>query len=153
MSRWTRLALTATALTALAACGPGFDESSGKDAMRGDATEIPMDTAVDDRVSAEQGDHTDWKVFELAQGTIVKVNIWWDDPDVEAHVRLRGMGGGAQRTLKHVSGKKAESLGPIELQAGKWFLEIQAQGGASVYTLQVVSEGAARQGTSDLPDF
>ena len=153
MNRWTRIAIAAVTLTALAGCGPGFDESSGKDSMRGDATEIAIDAPVDDRVSADQGDHTDWKVFELAQATIVKVQIWWDNPDVEGHLRLRGMGAGAQQTLKHKPGQKTETLGPIELDAGKWFLEIQAKGGASVYTLQVLSQGAARRGSSDLPDF
>lgn len=153
MGRSTRTAIIAMTLTALAGCGPGFDENSGKDAMRGEAMEIPLDAPVDDRVSADQGDHTDWKLFELPQATVVQVKIWWDDPGVEGHVMLRGMAAGAERVLKHASGRKAETLGPIELPAGKWFLEIQATGGASVYTLQVVTQGAARRSTTDLPDF
>jgi len=119
--------------------------------MRGGAVEIPLDEPVDDRVSASQGDSTDWKVFELPQPAKVTIDVWWDNPEARLALRLRGMGGGQARSLKHTRGVRHESLGPIELPAGKWFLQIEAHSGASVYTLEVTT-GASSNG-GGLPDF
>lgn len=148
---WLWVSLTLALGTATSGCGPGAEEHSGEDAMRGGAAELPLNQPSDDRVSASGGDSTDWKVFELPQASNVTVDVWWDNPTASVGLRLRGMGGGQARTLKHARGVRHESLGPIDLPAGKWFLQIEARSGASVYTLQVTT--GASSGGGAVPDF
>ena len=137
------------------ACGPAMDEKSGDDAKRGGATEIKVDAPFDDRVSAWQGDNTDWKTFELAQRARVLVKVWWDNPEIEATVVVRGMSAKPAKLLKHTRGTRSETIGPVDLDEGKWFIQVRASDGASVYTMEV-STGRAPKGKGgggDLPDF
>lgn len=126
------------------ACGPGFDEFSGKDAKRSGAREIPFGEPVDDRVSAEDGDNTDWKTIALDAPAQVTVRVWWDQAaDVDASVTLRDKFSRPVAELRHRADRREEVLGPIDLPAGDWLLEVLCRDGASVYTLELRTAGAA----------
>ena len=154
-----RLLVISAAAFAVSDCalfGIGIpDENSGDDAKRGGAAELATDTPVDDRVSAGDGDHTDWRVFELVQPTKVVIKIWWDDPDdVEGSLRLRGMAASQSRTVSHKEGARTEQIGPVRLPKGKWFVRVQATSGATVYTLEVQADGGSGGGGGGgLPEF
>lgn len=146
----TRLLFVLLSLaTLLAACGPGFDEKTGGDGTRGEAREVRVDAAIDDRVSAEQGDNTDWKKFELDDAAKVTVKFWWDEPGIKVSITLRDELGQKLTSMTHASGQREEALGPIKLKGGSYFLEIAAGGGASVYTFEVQTGGAG----TPTPDF
>lgn len=153
----TIIALAAVGLSgcALFGLGIGFDEKSGDDASRGGAVELALDAPVDDRVTAYEGDHTDWRVFELVQPTKVTIRVWWDDPDdLDATLKLRGMSASQSRSISHQDGRRIEKIGPLNLPKGKWFVRVQATSGATVYTLEVqTSSGGDTGGSSQLPDF
>ncbi len=130
-------------------CGPGFNAVSGDDAKRAGAMAFAPGSPSDDRVSAGQGDHTDWKSFELDDDSNVRIRIWWDDPGVDAHVFLLDERAKGLADLPHEPDKRYDEMGPIGLPAGMFYVKIEAAGGASVYTLEVLTdEGAGGGGSS-----
>ena len=150
-----RKCFSALAVVALiAGCGPGFDSKSGEDSARGKPIEVVLGKLSYDRVSAEDGDNTDWKVFELSQPTKITVRIWWDNPEIKSNLFIRGRTTEFTRTLTHKKGQRAETMGPFALTPGKWFLRIRAESGASVYSLQIDAGAAGPAGGGiKLPDF
>lgn len=132
-------------------CGPGFDAMSGKDGLRGDAPNAELDQYIDDRVSASGGDHSDWRALDMAQNARLTVEIWWDNPEVEASLLLRSRRAGSAQKLVHRHGVRHETLGPIDVTEGAWYLRVQAQTGSSSYTLRIVTGESS--GGGSLPDF
>lgn len=132
-------ALTLMTTLLLVACGGlGPDERTGGDGGRGDAQPAALDQLLYDRVSVEQGDSTDWKKFEVEETTKVTIKVWWDDPKaVGATVELRDQGGEKIADLKHQRGAQSESLGPVKLKEGAYFLKFRASSGASVYSYEI----------------
>ncbi len=149
-----RALLVLSALVVFAGCGPGYNSTSGEDVQRGGALPLATDVPGDDRVSADQGDHTDWKAFELAADSNVRLRLWWDDPSIEAHLYLYNDRAGGLGDVAHEAGARYDELGPIGLQAGLYYLKIEATDGASVYTLEVLTESGQGGGSgSSRPGF
>ena len=133
-----------------------MDEKSGGDESRGAAKEVALDEPFDDRVSAEEGDHTDWKTFTLESRKSVFFQIWWDNPNVDGYISVRDQFGAVQGQLTHKKGQRKDLLGPVVLSEGAWFIEIQAREGSSVYTMELKTTGAGAPkdgGGTDKPDF
>ncbi len=147
--------IAATVGWGLVACGAGFNSMSGGDESRGAAQVAPLEQSIDDRVSAVEGDHTDWKKFTLASDSQVAVMVWWDTPSFEGQIRLKDELGQKLKTLKHAAGTRQESLGPVSLKKGSYFLEIEATAEASVYTLEIrtKSQAAPVKEREPEPDF
>jgi hypothetical protein len=135
-------------------CGVGFNENTGGDGGRGDARPVMANVLGYDRVSAEDGDHTDWKSVKLEDAGAVKVTIWWDDPSaVAATLEVRDQLGNAipGALLKHNPSSRKEVLGPIKLAKGTSFIRVEASKGASVYSLEVqLEEDSPSGGGPDL---
>lgn len=146
-----RLLVLAIASTGLMACGGfDFDEQTGGDGTRGEAREIQVGPTLDDRLSALQGDNTDWKKFTLTDGGKLVVKFWWDDPSISATVTLRDELGQKLEAMKHAKGQGQDALGPVQVAAGTYYLEIVASEGASVYTYELhLGEG----GGTPTPDW
>ena len=121
----------------LPGCGGKLDEHSGGDHVRGKAVDIPLNDTHDDHVSADKGDHTDWKHFVLASPSMLTVNAYWDDPSVTAVVNVCDQFGGRIFELKHKSGERENHWKGIKLRDGEYYLEVVASRGTSVYTLEV----------------
>lgn len=134
-------------------CGTGPDERSGGDAGRGDARPAQLDALLYDRVGVDDGDSTDWKSFKLEEGAKVTINVWWDDPKgVSATLELRDLDAKSVAKLKHERGAQKETLGPIKLAEGTYFLRFFASSGASVYSFEVTT-GAGDDGGDAVPDL
>jgi len=146
------LAILVLALSMVMGCGIGFDGASGDDAQRGDAPEATVDQYIDDRVSASEGDHSDWRMFVLEQPSRVTVEIWWDNPDVDGTLMVRGRRSGSAKEREHEDGRRHEKLGPINLEDGQWYVRVQATSGSSSYTMRIVT-GESTGGGGGLPDF
>ena len=146
-------ALVTLTVMMFAACGGlGPDERTGGDGGRGDSQPAAIDTLLYDRVSVEQGDSTDWKKFEIEEDTKVTIKVWWDDPKaVSATLELRNQGGEKIADLKHKSGSKSETLGPVKVKEGDYFLKVKATSGASVYSFEI-STGSGDSG-DPVPDL
>lgn len=139
-------------LVLTAGCGIGYNERSGGDAGRGDAQPARIESLLYDRVSAEDGDHTDWKSFKLESTATISVNVWWDDPKaVGAVVELRDQFGKSLAKISHDRKQRKETLGPIKLPEGAYFLQFEAKDGASVYSFEILTgSGGVDDETPDL---
>lgn len=134
-------------------CGTGPDERSGGDAGRGDARPAQIDALLYDRVGVDDGDATDWKSFKLEEAAKVSIGVWWDDPkSVSATVELLDLDAKSVAKLKHAKGAQKETLGPIKLAEGTYFLRFRAASGASVYSFEI-STGADDDGGDAAPDL
>ena len=121
------------------ACGPSLAEHSGKDMARGKAVKIKLDQAYDDRVSAPEGDNTDWKTFTLEYPTTVTLKVYWDSPNkLDATVMVADHVNVVKGTIRHNPGQREELAGPVTLDEGTWFVRVRAYKGSSVYTLEVL---------------
>lgn len=148
-----RLALLLATVGALSlGCGTGPDERSGGDAGRGDARPAQLDALLYDRIGVDDGDSTDWKSFKLEEGAKVTINVWWDDPkSISATVELRDLDAKSVAKLKHTKGAQKETLGPIKLAEGTYFLRFFASSGASVYSYEITT--GADEPTDAVPDL
>lgn len=142
-------ALAALSLS-LTACGAAMNSSSGDDQARSGAVGIEVGVPVDDRVSADEGDHTDWKSFRIESESPVTIRFWWDDEDLEARVTVRNAFGTVVYAQSREGDARKMDVGPVDLPAGQYFLQVQAEGGSSVYTMLVEVAGGAAKGR---PDF
>ncbi|MFT7578496.1 MAG: hypothetical protein ACI9MR_000154 [Myxococcota bacterium] len=107
-----------------------------------------------DRVSAGEGDNTDWKKFELEDAAKLTISMWWDQAGASATVTLRDEMGKTLTTLKHDKNARAEKLGPLSAKAGVYYLQVEAKGGTSVYTYEVkTSEGGGAGGGDEMTPF
>jgi len=137
-------------LFGLTGCGGALNSQSGEDAKRAGAVEVQIGQAHDDRVSADEGDHSDWKSFFLEAESQVTVRIHWDDEDVEARVVLRNPFGTVLFAATQDGDSRVLELGPVDLARGEYFVQIEAEDGSSVYTIEVDGGGPAASGR---PDF
>lgn len=136
-----RVTLLAGILAFSAACGTGPNELSGGDEKRGSAKKMALGQPIHDRLDRSAGDATDWKVFTVpVYETIMTLNGWWDNPDIIATIIVRDQFGGQMYKLKHQLGQRKESWGNIRVREGSYFLEIEADSGGSVYTLEIELE-------------
>ncbi len=134
-------------------CFGVMDEKSGGDHVRGKAKEVLLNTTHDDHVSADDGDHTDWKKFNIPAEMKVTLDAYWDDPSVDALIRVKDQFGGAIFELKHERGKMRDNWPNMKMREGEFYLEVVAKRGASVYTLELTtgaSGGTVRPGTDTL---
>ena len=140
----------ACGLFGLAGCAVALNSQSGEDAKRAGAVEVSVGQPHDDRVSADEGDHSDWKSFFLESDAQVTVRLHWDDDDVEARVVLRNPFGTVLFAASQDGGSRVLELGPVDLGRGEYFVQIEAEDGSSVYTIEVDGGGPAASGR---PDF
>lgn len=130
-------------------CRPKEGEATGDEARSG-AKEIRPGVLYDDKVAA-RGDPVDFKRFEVTTPTPCIVNVYWDNPGVEAKVVLRDQFGGLVAEVQHAKGANKDSLGPVTLREGIHFLEIAAKSGASVYTIELFLGSPEEGGTEAFP--
>jgi len=94
----------------------------------------------DDRVSAGKGDEIEWKSSERADDANVCIRIWWDEPGVAALTTLHDDRGNGLAEVEHASGARYDEIDSQGLSAGLYLIKVEATGGASVYTLEVLTE-------------
>jgi len=154
LPRTSRSLAPLLALTGIAwlGCGTGPDERSGGDAGRGDARPAQIDALLYDRVGVDDGDATDWKSFKLEEAAKVSIDVWWDDPkSVSATVELLDLDAKSVAKLKHAKGAQKETLGPVKLAEGTYFLRFRAGSGASVYSFEIST--GSDEGGDAAPDL
>lgn len=140
--RWGLARLLATGLGvammvgSFAGCGPGPDENSGGDEQRATAAPVPFDQVVDDRVSPNDGDTTDWRVFRLEEPDKVNLALYWDNADIAARVELRNAFGNVVAKREHAEGEGVDRI-TAELEKGEYYLSVVAEEGSSVYSLEI----------------
>jgi len=112
--------------------------------------EIVPGVTVDDKVSA-RWDEVDWKRFTVHSATPASVNVFWDDPTIEARVTLRDMFGGPVAEMDHANAAEKDSMTGISLKEGAYFIEITANRGSSIYTVEVLLGDPSAGGSYGVP--
>ena len=141
------------AITFVFGCGAALDAKSGGDHLPGKAKEIYVGKTHDDRISAPDGDHTDWKTFTLRNDATVAINAYWDNPKVESAVRVKDELRKQLYVRHHKNEQKENHWKGIKLKAGVYYLQISASSGASVYTIEITSEvGGSDNDSIELPE-
>jgi hypothetical protein len=122
----------------LLSCASTFDTASGDDKELMGARDMVLGIPITDRVSERTHDNTDWKTFEYLgyQGRIM-LDVYWDEPSVEASVSLRNQFNIELLNVKHSEHVQHERLGPVNVKAGKYYIRIQCNDGESSYTVKV----------------
>lgn len=141
--------MLAALLGVAAACRVPEGESSGDEARSG-AVEIRPGVLADDHVAA-RGDPVDFKRFHVGQVTPCTINVYWDNPAIEARLTLRDMFGGTVAEVTHAKGAGKDTIGPIALRDGTFFLEIAARSGSSVYTVELFLGDPETMGSEAIP--
>ena len=136
-----------------AGCGPAFNAASGEDSKRTGALPVQLNTTVDDQVSRSLGDDTDWKSFELTHRSDVRIRVWWDNPGIDATLTLYNSRARELTEFRHDDDARMTEVPPLGLDAGTYFLKVEAGGGMSVYTLEVLTEQANGGAGGMKPDF
>lgn len=132
-----------------AGCRVPEGESTGDEARSG-AVEIRPGVLQDDHVAA-RGDPVDFKRFQVGQVTPCTINVYWDNPAVAARLVLRDMFGGTVAEVAHAKGAGKDTLGPVALKDGTFFLEVEATSGASVYTVELFLGDPETMGSEAIP--
>jgi hypothetical protein len=141
------------AITFVFGCGAALDAKSGGDHLPGKAKEIYIGKTHDDRISAPDGDHTDWKTFTLRSNATVVINAYWDNPKVESTVQVKNELRKQLYVRHHTNGQKENHWGRINLKAGEYYLQITANKGASGYTIEITSKvGGSDNDSIELPE-
>lgn len=137
----------------VAACAVELDRNSGGDHVRGKAAPMTLDDTFDDHVSPDDGDHTDWKTFEVPGDMKVDFHAWWDDPSIDVTIHVRDQFAGRVYELNHESGKRHDEWPDMALRGGQYYLEVVAKRGSSVYTIEIKPRGgvtSTRPGTDSI---
>jgi hypothetical protein len=137
--------LTLSLLSFVVSCGPGPDDHSGGDETRAGALPVEVGSISEGRVSRSDGDSTDWKRFGVPHTQTITINVYWDNPDIDATLDLRNVFGISMEKVSHSRGERQTTISE-ELADGEYFLEIRARSGSSVYTLEIVSGPAGAAG-------
>ncbi|MDP6943636.1 MAG: hypothetical protein QF464_05755 [Myxococcota bacterium] len=147
-----RAALVCAACVCLAAvigCGGGDPEAgSGGDAYRNEAQDMPLDELVDDSLSLDEADRTDWKALEIEDGGQLAVEFLADEAETKTFLavfdRYGTQLGAAQR-----SGGQVSTLSVDVPRGGRYFLVVQAlEGPPTAYSVMVSLGAAPGQGGS-----
>lgn len=124
----------------LLGCGIAYNAHSGSDETRGSAEEVALESLLYDRISAEEGDHSDWKSFKLEEKSSFTLLLWWDEPEnIKGQVTLYDPFGKELLVVPHEKAKQHESLGPIDLPEGRYFLRFEAEEGSTVYSYKLTT--------------
>ncbi len=136
-----RAALPLFAL-ALAAAGCGDveikpDSRSGPDFERGGALQLFPDKLTDDYVDAEAGDNTDFKFVKVADKGFLTLTVYWDNKRVQSTVNVRDRFGVLLASRAH-SPELEKDVIELRVEPGTHFIELRADKGASVYTIEAI---------------
>jgi hypothetical protein len=100
-------------------------------------TALPMEVngILDDRVSADD-DALDWKYFQYEVQQDLYLLFFFDEPGVKVEMTLFTGAGNRVASLAHDPSNEFDLLQVPDLRQGRYYLQIEAESGASVYTIR-----------------
>lgn len=134
-------ALLALALTACASNKPALGEADALDRRRDGALAVFLDRKVTDSLDTSKNDSVDWKYVDVNKAGEIRVAVAFDDPDrVKGEVVLRDTFGAVIERQRLTAARGLYAFAPINAVRGRYYIEIAADSGASVYTVGVLFE-------------
>lgn len=131
--------LLAAASALVAGCGDleiRPDSSSGKDADRSGAEQLFLDKLMDDYLSGDLGDNTDWKYFKVTDRGFLKLTVFWDEhKSVDSVIDIRDRFGALIGSRKHSPELEKDEI-ELRVEPGTHFVRLYTEKGSSVYTIE-----------------
>tara|TARA_B100000029_G_scaffold484196_1_gene536130 strand:- start:5097 stop:5567 length:471 start_codon:yes stop_codon:yes gene_type:complete len=148
---WVQVALLTVPF--MAGCASSFDSKSGGDNTISTAQSLALSQPVTDRVSNRTHDNVDWKSFTFDdQNGRVHVDVYWDNPKVQATISVYDQMAQKITSLTHQVGQQRDRIANLPVREGRYFVVIRCIGHESVYTLEVLdSAGGNGSGGSSAP--
>lgn len=136
------LAVSASAMGAgCATAGSGLGEADRLDRQRDGSMAVFLQRKVTDELNVPGGDDVDWKHIDVSESGFLEVGVAFDDPGrVEAEVILRDTFGAVVQSVRVRDGVNFYAFDPIEASPGRYYVELRASKGESVYTIGALVE-------------
>lgn len=111
------------------------------DRRRDGALAVFINRKVTDKLSAPDGDSVDWKYCDIPRTGQVQVAVNFDTPErIEGEVVFRDSFGSVIERQRLNGGRSFYQFAPIQGIRGRYYVELSARSGASVYTVGVLFE-------------
>lgn len=131
-------------LASLAACAsnkPGLNQADVLDRRRDGALAVFLDRKVTDSLDVAKGDQVDWKYVDVNKAGEIRVAVAFDDPDrIRGEVVLRDTFGSVIERQQIGAARGLYAFSPVNAVRGRYYIEIAASSGGSVYTVGVLFE-------------
>jgi hypothetical protein len=120
---------------------PGLEKTDLLDRRRDGALAVFLNRKVTDSIDVPTGDFVDWKYVDVGQPGQIQMAIAFDSPDqVEGEVIFRDTFGKVLEKQRLTAARGLYAFSPVNAVRGRYYIEISADSGASVYTVGVLFE-------------
>jgi hypothetical protein len=132
----------------LGCSGKGPEVHSGADALRDSAPAIELGKDVEDSVSFNDGDRTDWKEFDVAAAGKIVLDVMWGNASARCGFRIYDDAGGEVARYDTIAPEPRKVHRWEAKKGGKYWVRFQCEdeGDYSAYLLKVTFVPAAVAG-------
>lgn len=122
-----------------ASSGPNLSDADKVDRQRDGALAIFIKRKVTDELDVAQGDAVDWKYVDIPRAGVMRVAVAFDNPErIEGRVTLRDNFGTVLENFAIDGGNNLYTFAPVNATTGRYYVQLEAVSGASVYTVGVL---------------
>ena len=134
MSTSAKFSVLLALLLCIGSCGGEVGGPPEDDAIQ---TALPMEVhgILDDRISADD-DALDWKYFQYEVQQDLYLLFFFDEPGVKVEMTLLTGAGNRVASISHDPSNEFDLLQAPDLRQGRYYLQIEADSGTSVYTIR-----------------
>ena len=141
MVGWGLVLAVAVTEVGCAGAGNNLSDADVLDRRRDGALAVFINRKVTDKLSAPDGDSVDWKYCDIPRAGQVQVAVNFDSPErIEGSIVFRDGFGSVIERQRLNGGRSFYQFAPIQGIRGRYYVELAADSGASVYTIGVLFE-------------
>ncbi len=142
---WIHLHVFALAGGVLAGCGVGVQD---QDRDRGGAKPVKTCGVVTDKLDVEGGDPLDFKLLQVPETGTLKVRVHWDNPKIKGQISLQDKFGVILERKERNPSTNNDTISQT-IDEGVYFVQVLAEEGASVYSVETSFNGTGGGGCAD----
>ncbi len=118
-----------------------LERSSGDDQHTDGAMEVPLNSLVMDHVSCTNGDKTDWKYFQTAQGGMMNITFSFDETNAGGTICVYTKQNKELMCEEFTHRDTERKVVPLDAEPNSfYFLKIFCSSFESVYTIEVTHQ-------------
>lgn len=140
--RWLWLGLAT--LLSTAGCNdkpPEYNQTSGEDGERKEATRVYLDDEWDDDCDASDGDNEDWRYISIRRPGVLRLQAEFSSPNgLNANVFIHDKEGRALNGIRTNGVEDTYDLAAMPVMMGRYYLHVVCKAGSSSYTLSMTFE-------------
>lgn len=126
-------------------CGVGVQDT---DQDRGGAKPVKTCGVVTDKLDVEGDDPLDYKLLQVPETGTLRVRVHWDNPKIKGQISLQDKFGVILERKRRNDATNNDTISQT-IDEGVYFVEVQAEEGASVYSVETSFNGAGGGGCGD----